>query len=82
MLSIMDDAADGDAKFCGKGVETKLHMSSKQILAIDAGTTGIRTILFDQSSRVRSKRYREFSQITPAPGLLEHDPTEIWETTA
>lgn len=56
-------------------------MSPMRILAIDAGTTGIRTILFDQSSRVLSKSYREFSQITPAPGLFEQDPTEIWETT-
>lgn len=56
-------------------------MSSRRILAIDAGTTGIRTILFDQSSRVLSKSYQEFSQITPAPGLLEHDPIEIWTTT-
>lgn len=56
-------------------------MSVRGILAIDAGTTGIRTILFDKSSRVLSKSYQEFSQMTPAPGLLEHDPSEIWETT-
>lgn len=56
-------------------------MCSRRILAIDAGTTGIRTLLFDQSSRILSKSYREFSQHTPAPGLLEHDPIEIWETT-
>lgn len=57
------------------------QMATRRILAIDAGTTGIRTILFDQSSRVLAKSYQEFSQITPAPGLLEHDPIEIWVTT-
>lgn len=56
-------------------------MSCKCILAIDAGTTGIGTILFDKGSRIMAKSYQEFSQITPAPGLLEHDPTEIWQTT-
>jgi len=54
---------------------------TKLILAIDAGTTGIRTVLYDRSSREVARTYREFTQITPAPGLLEHDPEEIWSVT-
>lgn len=54
---------------------------TKLILAIDAGTTGIRTVLYDHSSREVARTYREFTQITPAPGLLEHDPMEIWSVT-
>lgn len=53
----------------------------KLILAVDAGTTGIRTILYNRASREVARSYREFRQITPAPGLLEHDPLEIWEVT-
>jgi glycerol kinase len=50
------------------------------ILAIDAGTTGIRAILFDAESHPVAESYREFRQIYPAMGLLEHDPLEIWNT--
>lgn len=56
-------------------------MSNKYVLAIDAGTSGIRTILYDDASREMALAYREFTQFTPAPGLLEHDPTEIWHVT-
>ena len=56
-------------------------MSTSLVLAIDAGTTGIRTILYDRRGREVSSVYREFTQITPAPGLLEHDPEEIWAVT-
>ncbi len=56
-------------------------MSTSLVLAIDAGTTGIRTILYDRRGREVASAYREFTQITPAPGLLEHDPEEIWAVT-
>jgi glycerol kinase len=56
-------------------------MSTSLVLAIDAGTTGIRTILYDRRGRDVASVYREFTQITPAPGLLEHDPDEIWAVT-
>ena len=56
-------------------------MSTSLVLAIDAGTTGIRTILYDRRGREVSSVYREFTQITPAPGLLEHDAEEIWAVT-
>ena len=54
---------------------------SKYILSIDAGTTGITIILFDNNANVVSKEYSEFSQIYPQPGYVEHDALEIWEVT-
>src|SRR5580704_3030609 len=51
------------------------------ILAIDLGTTGNRAIVFDRETRVVAKSYREFRQLFPQPGWVEHDPMEIWETT-
>ena len=50
------------------------------ILSIDQGTTGTTTILYNQSGRIVGKAYREFSQIYPKPGWVEHDPIEIWQT--
>jgi glycerol kinase len=51
------------------------------ILAIDLGTTGNRAIVFDHETRVVASSYREFRQLFPQPGWVEHDPVEIWETT-
>lgn len=51
------------------------------ILAIDLGTTGNRAIIFDQQTRVVAQSYREFGQIFPKPGWVEHDAAEIWQTT-
>jgi glycerol kinase len=51
------------------------------ILAIDLGTTGNRAIVFDHETRIVTQSYREFQQLFPQPGWVEHDPTEIWETT-
>lgn len=50
------------------------------ILAIDQGTTGTTTVLVDRKGRVARKAYREFRQIYPKPGWVEHDPMEIWQT--
>lgn len=50
------------------------------ILAIDQGTTGTTTVLYDQGGRIVGKAYAEFSQIYPKPGWVEHDPMEIWRT--
>jgi glycerol kinase len=52
------------------------------VLAVDAGTTGVRTIAFDDHGRAAGSAYREFTQHFPAPGLVEHDPSEIWTATA
>src|ERR1017187_5562411 len=51
------------------------------ILAIDLDTTGNRAIVFDHETRVVAKSYREFRQLFPQAGWVEHDPAEIWEST-
>ena len=48
------------------------------VLAIDAGTTSVRTIAFDDSGRIITSAQREFPQYFPMPGLVEHDASEIW----
>lgn len=52
---------------------------SNLVLAIDAGTTGIKVLLVDQEASVRQRSYAEFSQSYPEPGWVEHDPEEIWQ---
>ena len=49
------------------------------VVAIDAGTTGVRSLAIDPSGRVLGVRYQEFTQHFPRPGWVEHDPVEIWE---
>ena len=53
---------------------------TKYILALDQGTTSSRAILFDHDSHIVSVAQREFEQILPAPGIVEHDALAIWET--
>jgi glycerol kinase len=48
------------------------------ILALDQGTTSSRAILFDQEGAIRSVAQREFEQIFPQTGWVEHNPEEIW----
>jgi glycerol kinase len=55
-------------------------MTKKYILAFDEGTTGTRTILFDQGGNVVKSAYKEFAQIFPKPGWVEHDAEVIWQT--
>ncbi len=50
------------------------------LLALDQGTTSSRCIIFDRHGRILSKVQREFSQIFPRDGWVEHDATEIWAT--
>ena len=50
------------------------------ILSIDQGTTGTTSVLYDKDGNLTGKAYREFKQIYPKPGWVEHDPLEIWET--
>ncbi len=52
----------------------------KFILALDQGTTSSRAIVFDQSGGIVSVAQREFRQIFPRPGWVEHDAAEIWAT--
>jgi glycerol kinase len=50
------------------------------VLALDQGTTSSRAILFDHNGQVVASRQREFPQLFPQPGWVEHDPEAIWET--
>jgi glycerol kinase len=54
----------------------------KYILALDQGTTSSRAILFDHAGRIQSIAQKEFRQIFPQPGWVEHDPLEIWSSQA
>lgn len=50
------------------------------ILALDQGTTSSRAIVFDHQGSIVSLAQKEFAQIFPQPGWVEHDPNEIWST--
>ncbi|MEL6851564.1 MAG: FGGY family carbohydrate kinase, partial [Bacteroidota bacterium] len=52
-------------------------MSKKYILALDQGTTSSRAILFNHASEIVGVSQKEFTQIFPKPGWVEHDPLEI-----
>ena len=52
----------------------------KYIMALDAGTTSNRAIVFDHSGKIVAVAQREFTQIYPKPGWVEHDANEIWST--
>lgn len=54
----------------------------KYVLAIDQGTTSTRAIIFDQSLNVIATAQEEFPQIFPQSGWVEHDPNDLWSTTA
>jgi len=53
---------------------------SKYILSFDQGTTSSRAILFDHQGQIHATAQKEFKQIFPKPGWVEHDPLEIWST--
>ncbi len=55
-------------------------MSSHYILALDQGTTSSRSMLFDKQGNIISVAQKEFKQIFPQPGWVEHDANEIWST--
>ena len=50
----------------------------KYIVALDQGTTSSRAILFDESQNIVGVAQKEFTQIYPNEGWVEHDPMEIW----
>ena len=52
----------------------------KYMIALDQGTTSSRCILFDHGGRIAGVAQKEFSQIFPNPGWVEHDPEEIWQS--
>ncbi|MFT3705717.1 MAG: glycerol kinase GlpK [Agriterribacter sp.] len=53
---------------------------STYILALDQGTTSSRAIIFDKKGNIIAVAQKEFRQIFPKPGWVEHDPNEIWST--
>lgn len=55
-------------------------MTEKYILALDQGTTSSRCILFDRTGRICSLAQKEFTQLYPQPGWVEHNPREIWSS--
>lgn len=52
----------------------------KYIMALDQGTTSSRCILFNKSGKICSMAQKEFQQIYPKPGWVEHSPVEIWSS--
>ena len=57
-------------------------MEDGYILALDQGTTSSRAIIFDHKGQIQSVAQKEFTQIFPQPGWVEHDPNEIWSSQA
>ena len=57
------------------GIEMK-----KYVMALDQGTTSSRCIIFDKLGKIKSMAQKEFTQVYPKPGWVEHDPMEIWST--
>lgn len=53
---------------------------SKYVMALDQGTTSSRCILFDKTGKICSMTQKEFTQIYPRPGWVEHNPMEIWSS--
>ena len=55
-------------------------MAKKYVMALDAGTTSNRAIIFDENSKIVGVAQKEFTQYFPNPGWVEHDADEIWST--
>jgi glycerol kinase len=57
-----------------------LFMKREYIMALDQGTTSSRAVIFDHRGKIVSMAAKEFKQIYPRPGWVEHDPAEIWSS--
>ncbi|WP_150538497.1 glycerol kinase GlpK [Actinobacillus vicugnae] len=55
-------------------------MTKEYIIALDQGTTSSRAVLLDKNANIVEVAQREFTQIYPQPGWVEHNPMEIWAT--
>jgi len=55
-------------------------MEKEYIMALDQGTTSSRAVIFDRQGKIISIAAKEFRQIFPRPGWVEHDPMEIWDS--
>ena len=71
-------AAHYTTYWMGRYYNQDIKGMTKYILALDQGTTSSRAILFDQNGNCVSSNSREFRQIFPQPGWVEHCPNEIW----
>ena len=58
----------------------EIYGSKKYVIALDQGTTSSRAIIFDKNTNIISTAQREFTQLYPEPGWVEHNPMEIWAT--
>jgi glycerol kinase len=54
----------------------------RHVISIDQGTTGSTVLVLDEQLAVRGRGYKEFPQIYPRPGWVEHDPEEIWKSVS
>lgn len=63
---------------CGQVCSRNGVYMQKYIMALDQGTTSSRCILFDKKGKICSMAQKEFTQIYPQPGWVEHNPREIW----
>jgi len=52
----------------------------RHVIAIDQGTTGSTVLVLDEQLQIRGRGYKEFRQIYPRPGWVEHDPEDIWSS--
>jgi glycerol kinase len=81
MLTVAGYAASSIAGSCIRALATFMgDASMPYILALDQGTTSSRAIIFDQSGNIVSVAQKEFEQIFPQPGWVEHRPEEIWSS--
>ncbi len=66
----------------GQSINTNTgDQMTRFVLAIDQGTTSTRAILFDKNMRIHAISQREFTQHFPNSGWVEHDPSDLWNTT-
>ncbi|HIF15213.1 MAG TPA: hypothetical protein EYQ86_07830, partial [Bacteroidetes bacterium] len=54
---------------------------NEYIIALDQGTTSSRAVLFNMDGNIEAIAQKEFTQIFPQSGWVEHDPEEIWQST-
>jgi len=55
-------------------------VEKEYIMALDQGTTSSRAVVFDHQGKIIGIAAKEFRQMFPQPGWVEHDPIEIWDS--
>jgi len=68
-----------DCLFLGL-LKVRAKMTQKFILSLDQGTTSSKAILFDHKGKICARAQKEYKQIYPKPGWVEHNPIDIWST--